>query len=322
MREISFFVVGAQKSGTTALHHQLSKHPSIYLPSTKETHFFDDGHGEYHNGLDYYFEKYFADKQDSQIAGEIDPEYLFFPEVAARLAEPFPSVKLIFILREPISRAFSHYQMSFSRGLDRLPFEQAVARESIRMTMGPNDLNPALERAQYELMERSPEDRSRLINHIVQSDFSYISRGQYADQIERYLTYFPREQMLFLLSEDLRDDIGSAMGKVYDFLGIEYLEPTSLTSTEQNQGAAISNMALHNALLDDSFAKKLVKTLFPASLRAQVKTWLLQRNRKQGSGFKLDSKLARRLRDEYRPHNERLSTLIGRDLSAWLPRET
>ena len=108
----SFFVVGAQKAGTTALHHYLARHPDIFLPKIKETHFFNDGHGEWHRGFNYYLQKYFSSRNEKKLAGEIDPEYLFFPETAGRIAAHIPNAKLIFIFREPVSRAYSHYWMT------------------------------------------------------------------------------------------------------------------------------------------------------------------------------------------------------------------
>jgi hypothetical protein len=316
---ISFVVVGAQKSGTTALHHHLSKHPDIYLPSVKETHFFDDGHGEYHKGIPHYLEKYFGTNTGLRLAGEVDPEYLFFPETAPRLAEHFPKAKLIFVFREPVSRAFSHYQMSFSRGLDRLDFAGALARESIRMGMKPGDANEAFERVPYVPPALDEAHRCELFNHVVRSDFSYVTRGRYADQVEHYLAYFPAESMLFLLSEDLKGDPSGTMRRVYDFLGVRYLEPTELAAEERNLGTVPQNVALQDFLLDASSAKSLFKRFLPQPARTALKTWLLGRNRQPApvGSVRLEPVLANRLREEFLSHNRRLSDLIGRDLSAW-----
>ncbi|MBK7727714.1 MAG: sulfotransferase [Gammaproteobacteria bacterium] len=151
----SFFVVGAQKAGTTALHHYLARHPDIFLPAIKETHFFDDGHGEYRLGIDHYIEKYFHVDAHYLISGEVDPEYLFFPEVASRIASYCPNAKLIFVFRDPVARAYSHYQMSFSRGLDQLDFAQAIAREDARMALFPELVDPDAERVTYRPSERT-----------------------------------------------------------------------------------------------------------------------------------------------------------------------
>lgn len=303
------------------MHHHLSRNANIYLPSIKETHFFDDGHGEYHKGIEHYLEKYFSACSASQVAGEVDPEYLFFPEVPARLAEHFPGAKLIFIFREPVSRGFSHYQMSFSRGLERLDFESALARETLRMGLEPGGEDPACERVPYIPPALDEAHRATLYNHVVRSDFCYMTRGRYAEQVERYLRHFPRENMLFLLSEDLRKDPGGTMRRVYEFLGVEYLEPSELAVEERNVAMVPRSVALQDFLLDASPAKALLKHFLPAAARTAVKSWLLGRNRQPSSGVSghLDPALATRLREEFRPHNLLLSELIGRDLSAWLP---
>ena len=290
----SFVCVGAQKSGTTALHHHLSRHPGIFLPHVKETHFFDDGHGEWHLGLGHYLKKYFSAVPENALAGEIDPEYLFFPEVPERLANFFPRARLIFVFREPVSRAFSHYWMTVRRGREKLSFPDALAAEPERMRG----------------------------DHLSQSDFSYASRGLYATQVERYLNYFPREQMLFLLSEDLKREPESNLARVYKFLDLPSIPFQSISDEESHQAYMPISKSFQGLLDESSKIKRFGKAILPASVRRPMMNFLYRlqaRNRRKFVTPPLDELVKIRLKEEFSVEVERLQHLIGRDLAAWLP---
>ena len=130
----NFFVVGAQKSGTTTIHDWLDKNYKIGLPKIKETHFFRDEE-LFSNGIDWYKCQY--DSLSSvKIAGEVDPEYMFFPECVERIKTFVKAPKLIFILRDPLSRAYSHYLMSVRRGYENLAYINALLAENSRLENG------------------------------------------------------------------------------------------------------------------------------------------------------------------------------------------
>ena len=190
--KINFLCVGAQKSGTTSLHDILKQHPDVCLPLIKETHFFDEN---YEKGMEWYFDTYFSNYQGEKICGECTPEYMFFEEIPERLYNAFgPDVKLVFLLRNPVDRAVSHYQMSTKRTFETLPFEEAVRLEDSRIQT----------------------------DNFHRSHFSYLSRGFYSDQIKRYLQFFPIENMLFLRFEvDFVKNRKRTMDEVCSFLGID-----------------------------------------------------------------------------------------------------
>jgi hypothetical protein len=285
--------VGAQKSGTTALHHYLNRHPDIALPSVKETHFFDDGHGEWHIGVPAYLEKYFGEANEQQLLGEIDPEYLFFPEVPARLAGAFLEAKLIFMFREPVSRAYSHYWMTVRRGREPLSFADALLAEPSRLARG---------------------------SHLEQSDFSYFSRGLYHEQVRRYLEHFPRDQMLFLLSDDLKREPAQTLASVYRFLGVASRPYEPITEDEAHQAYMPVSTAFQGLLEPQSRLKRIGKQLLPATVRGPLMDllWRVQeRNRKPFKAPPLDVSLRTELQTRYAPDHEALAALIGRDLSAW-----
>lgn len=292
-KTVSFYCVGAQKCGTTALHHYLNRHPDIALPAVKETHFFDNGHGEWGMGIPAYCDKYFCHAAGGQILGEIDPEYLFFPEVPLRIAAAFPQAKLIFIFREPVSRAYSHYWMTVRRGREPLPFAEAIAAEPARLARG---------------------------SHLEQSDFSYLSRGLYFAQVCRYLQHFPREQMLFLLSDDLRKAPERTLQLVYEFLGIPPRPYEPISDDEAHQAYMPISMTFQGLLGADSRVKAIGKALLPAVIRRPAMQWmwrLQEHNRRPFKAPPLDQALRAELIERFDEDRAGLATVIGRDLGAW-----
>lgn len=286
----SFFCVGAQKAGTTALHNYLSRHPRIFLPKIKETHFFNDGHDTWHLGYAHYLQTYFSGSANYSISGEIDPEYLYFPETAERIAAHLPEAKLIFMFREPVSRAYSHYWMSVRRGLEKLPFVEALEREADRMKHG----------------------------HMAMSDFSYAGRGFYFRQLQPYLTHFPLENMLFLLSEDLHCQAMATLENVYAFLGVESVPYFPIRADQSNQAALPISMGVQDFLVRPSGLKSLGKALLPQTVRRYLRAVVEARNRRSTEFQPIPDAVRRQMLAGYRDDTLALSRLIGRDLGAWL----
>lgn len=197
---VNFVIVGAMKAGTTALDSFLAQHPDICTSPLKETHFFAtdmvfEGDGE----PDYTWYHCFFDNYTGQkLIGEATPKYMFHPHVPARLQAYNPEMKLIFMLRHPVERAYSHYIMSVEQGYEPLSFSEAIRQEESRL-------------------------RAAAGNHDGDSPLwwqSYVSRGRYMAQIHNMLRSFPREQMLFIRSEDLSQRHRETLRQVYDFLGV------------------------------------------------------------------------------------------------------
>lgn len=290
-----FFCVGAQKCGTTALHHYLTRHPKIFLPSIKETHFFDDGHNEWSLGIEHYLSKYFAAAPAGTLAGEIDPEYLFFPEVPARLSRHFPAARLIFLFREPVSRAYSHYWMTRRRGRESLDFAAALDAETGRLRGA----------------------------HLARSDYSYASRGFYAAQVERYLKYFPRDHMLFLLSDDLKRKPQETLEKIYAFLGIDPVPYAPVSDEESHQAYMPRSMSFQTLLEGRSRMKQVGKAILPDVVRRPMMNMLYRiqaHNRKSFIVPPLDTSVHERLRVRFVNDVQCLMKITGCKLAQWLPK--
>lgn len=291
-KTLGFLCIGAQKAGTTALHHYLAQHPQICLPAVKETHFFNNGHGEFGNGLAFYLNKYFSKCGASQVCGEIDPEYLYFPEAIPRLFEAFPQAKLIFMFRDPIARAYSHYWMTVRRGREPLSFEAAIRAEAARMTQG----------------------------HLAMMDYSYVSRGLYFQQLKHCLDFYPHEQMLFLLSDDLKSRRAETLQTVCDFIGVPTIEFDELSDEQSHQAFMPRSRSLQHLVEGESRLRRLGKALLPESVRRplmNVMFGLQARNRQSFEVPPLDPGTRRHLVGVFEADTRALEQLIGRDLGSW-----
>jgi hypothetical protein len=202
-----FLILGAQKAGTTALYAYLRSHPAITGPPWKEVSFFDRHYrrgeawyrGNFPNKL--YLRGLRARRGTEPIVGEASPSYLFHPAAPERVASLVPGAHLIALVRNPVDRAYSHYQHEVALGREPMPFEEALEREDERMA------------GELERMRDA-----RYFSH-AWWNFTYLARGRYAEQLERWLEHFPRERLLVVPSDDLLARPAETYRRVLDFLG-------------------------------------------------------------------------------------------------------
>ncbi len=126
IERLDFIVAGAQKSGTTALHYFLAKHPKITMGDQQEIHFFDDD-ATFATTVDYErLHKHYPLVAPSTIAGDCTPSYIYFKPAAERIWRYNPKIKLLVLLRNPVERAFAHWNMQRFKGREPLDFFDAV----------------------------------------------------------------------------------------------------------------------------------------------------------------------------------------------------
>lgn len=196
IERLDFIVAGAQKSGTTALNYYLKRHPRVALPIKKELHFFDNDQLFANSGVASYdgLHKMFRRARPDSIAGENTPNYLYWPPALTRIRDYNPAIKLIILLRSPIDRAFSQWNMQRVRGIEPLDFLDAVRAEPDR------------------LVKLAPEKLRK---------FAYVDRGRYSTHLERALSLFPREQLLIIKYEEFRARQREIIAEVFRFLKLE-----------------------------------------------------------------------------------------------------
>lgn len=204
MNNPDFLIIGASRSGTTSLFWYLVNHPDIWMSRVKEIHYFDLN---YHKGLEWYAQ-YF---RSGYINGEASPYYLVHPEVPERVRISCPDVKLIALLRNPVDRAYSHYQIAVRKQKDELEFLDALAAEEERLS-GPTPW-----------IYKPKSFRT----------YTYITRGLYAQQLTRWLRYFPKEQFCVIKSEDLFNTTEEIVARISEFIGIK--EPPVFRPTAHNK---------------------------------------------------------------------------------------
>jgi hypothetical protein len=197
--KVGFLIAGTQRGGTTTLRHYLARHPEVCMSHTKELHFFDNekiwrssppDYGSYHAA--------FRVLPQQRLLGEATPIYMFWKPAIARIRGYNPDMKLIMILRNPVTRAYSHWNFERLAGREALPFRDALLAEP---------------------------SRSRKVLPEQLRNASYVARGMYTAQLMEVWRCFPREQTLVLRFEDLHRDTRSLCARVAAFLDIEPFAP-------------------------------------------------------------------------------------------------
>jgi hypothetical protein len=198
---LDFFVIGAQRAGTTSLWRHLQSHPGVYVPPSKEAPFFS--HDEpFRRGLEWYLGEFFAEAREDQLRGTVSPHYMMgspgvsVPEVVRRINAAAPQARLIAILRDPIERAQSNHRMVVHRGRDARSFDEA-ARELLQPEM--------LRRARSEPPLVQP----------------YLVGGEYGRILGSYLELFSRDQLHVLMTGDLQARPAETMRAIFTFLGVD-----------------------------------------------------------------------------------------------------
>ena len=271
------------------LDQLLRLHPRLHLPRLKETKFFHDDHrNQYERGVPWYFREYFGPTSDDKLLGEVDPEYLFFPEAAGRLHDHNPALRVLIILRHPVVRAYSHYLMSKARGFESLSFEDALAAERDR-----------LPRSEFAM------------NH-----YSYFTRGLYGVQVEKYVNIFGREQLYVCAFEDFIDDPQRITGDIFSFLRVPGIAiPARLLRA--NPAYAPRSRAVRDFVYNKSPLKSWAGGLLPSDvLKTRVLEFLERLNRRRVTQAPLDESTRRRLEPLYHGDAQQLHSLLGIDFTA------
>jgi hypothetical protein len=273
----NLLVIGAMKGGTTSLWEYLRQHPEIFMSPTKEIHFFDDP-AHRNRGVAWY-ERHFAEATaEHRVLGEATPAYTRFP-----LHRDVPA-----------------------RAAELLPGARLiyVLRDPV-----------ARIRSHY-LHHRSLGIEPLPFARAVVEHSTYVDTSRYALQIDQWLRHFPREQLLVLTSERLRQSQRAVMAEVYDFLGVD---PTWVPSGQELHRTEDKYVPVPRAnRLRASRLGTRVAEGTPAALRpALVALWQLTRRPVDTSGADLDPELRVVLEDLVREDTHRLRAHLGQDFDCW-----
>ena len=235
-RTIEFIIIGAQKGGTTSLSLNISKHPDIYInknedPRIAEPHFFDIN---WYKGVEFYKKKINYSKK---MVGEKTPDLMYLPHTFRMIQSINPYDKLIIILRNPIHRAYSAWKLNVKYFGEKRTFNEAIENELI-----------------YKLGE---------VKTFFNSVTHYLQRGLYYQQIKELYKWFPKQNILILLSEDVKNNMESEYNRVYQFLNLSQLDNVAYNTHFESDSKDTMNAGLYDKLelffMDD--VKKLEKLI-------------------------------------------------------------
>lgn len=209
----SFLILGAQKAGTTLLYSYLANHPQIKRPAFKEAHFFDRDEN-FQKGKVQYFKNFELPFKFSsgEVTFEATPDYLYFEKCSKRIFEMLGgNIKLIICLRDPVKRAYSAWNMHHHHFLNHSRHSNLYDSRSFR------------EAIEQELQNLNNQD----------DIYSYVSKGIYAPQIERFVKLFSKDQILIVDNEDLKCQIESSLNGITDFLQLERFDLNNVVKDDQ-----------------------------------------------------------------------------------------
>lgn len=210
----TFLIIGVQKGGTSSLHYYLQQHKKIVAPEQKEIHFFDD---ITEKSIDNYLQLFPKKNFHNRLSFESTPRYMYFPGTAARIHRFDPNMKFIVLLRHPVKRAYSAWNM-YKQLADN---PQLV---SYFKTMEEDDPRQRFYSTFYDKpfpsFEKCVEEEISLQNSPHNIEPAVVRRGYYKYQIDDYLKYFDREQFLFIESEELKTDTKRVLTDITKFLKI------------------------------------------------------------------------------------------------------
>lgn len=225
-------IPGAMKAGTTSLFAYLEGHPQLAPSHEKEVHYFDMN---FHRGPGWYARRFPRPQGRAPAAAplpfESSPYYLFEPRVPARIRELVPDVKLVILLRDPVDRAFSHYHNNRRLGRENLSFEDAIDAEE----------------------ERLAGEEARLLSDphavsLVHKRYSYLRRGLYAEQLLRWRSCFPADQLLVIDAGRLFADPRGVLAEVLAFIGVDPWEPPTFAARNEGRHGEAMQAATRSRL--------------------------------------------------------------------------
>jgi Sulfotransferase domain len=202
-----FLIIGADGSGALPLYRELCGHPAVCRSVAPEVHFFDVrftyGRRWYRGQFPTRIRRKLIERRIGMttVAGEVSPYYLFHPFAPTRAATVVPDARLVALLRNPIERAILRYQLMVELGREQRPLEEALTADQRRI-----DTGRFFEPHAYD----DPNGSAR--HH------TYLERGYYAEQLERWYRCYDRSQLLVLEARAVTESEG--IGRVQDFLGL------------------------------------------------------------------------------------------------------
>jgi hypothetical protein len=290
-----FFVIGAFKSGTTAMYEYLRQHPQLFLPEVKEPMYFGaDLTPRYRRMTEDEYLALFRGAADDQRAGEASPWYLYSTRAAREILDFAPSAQAIVLLRNPIDVMYAqHSQLVFNRREDLGEFAVALAAEEDRRAG-----------------RRIPADALR------PEALYYRHSVRFAEQLSHWFSVLGRERIHVIVFDDLVADPRRVYRGVLEFLGVDPTVEVDLSVYNPNRRARSGRMQ-RLLFAPPGPLRALFGRLRSLPVAHRVRDRLVNANSRRATRAQMDPSLRRELAKEFAPQVAELGSLIGRDLSEW-----
>ena len=284
--KVDFFIVGAPKSATTSLFNYLSQHEGISMSSIKEPDFFS--HLELNKQKLYYkvnpisdigkYHNLFLKKKKSQLFGEASVSYLFYPKVSERIFSYNPNAKIIIVLRNPVERAVSHYQMDKRLGFIKYDLADVLNDSTIK-------------------------------NHD-QYYQQYVQIGFYYHQVKKYIDVFGTENICVLNYDDLKNNNKEFTAKALNFLSLK--ESQNINFESKYNSAKDFRFKFFNFLYSKTIFRKVIKSIVPKKIISLLEEILFDQKLPNVS-----ANLENQLYDLFKEDVILLEKMLGINLSSW-----
>ena len=311
----NFFMVGVVKGGTTSLHKYLEQHPDIYMSPVKEVNYFSrfdideskfakayahdvdvdlksylagDMKHTIHiahvtNTNDYY--QLFRNVKNEKVIGEASNSYILYQNAPKEIHKTYPNAKIIMMLRNPISRAYSQYVMNLRLG-------KTKEKDFIK--------------------EIEQDDNATIKGWGANHQYLYI--GKYYEQVKRYFDLFSKEQVLICWYDEYKQDVDKVVRSIYSFLGVD--EDFKVDTSKKHNTAGVPKFAKLNYFINQNGVVSWAKRKLPRSWRAPFKKLMYTSKKQEIPTIKPAEK--EYLVNYYKEDIIKLSELVGKDLSHWL----
>ena len=281
----NFFIVGAEKSGTTSLYEYLKGIPGVFMSHVKEPNYFTVSiqPERLFCSVIQEKEKYlklFGDVKDEIAVGEASPFYLIDPETPKLIHQQIPNAKIIIILRNPIERAYSSYFQSIRSGWEKGSFSSAIDRS-------------------YDLKKRNEDLTLRII----------IEGGFFSEQVKRYLDIFGKNQVKILIFEEFIQHPEKEIFQLLDFLGVKIDELPKLNKIYNP--VTVPKNKLSKSIIENTIIKKVALKIFSHDSSQKIRDRILVKKIKKPQMEKSDKE---KLVEIYAEDMNKLERILGRSL--------
>lgn len=273
----NFLIIGAARAGTTSIYHQLSSHQDVYMPVKKEPQYFTVNWGK---GFEWYG-SLFSERRGEGAVGEASVSYSYpmYEDAPKKIKEALPECRIIYILRNPVERTYSHYLYMKNYAM--------VEREEFRAAIEKNPV--------------------------------YLGASAYDKVIENYRNYFDEERMHIVIFERYVKDSEEALRKMFEFVGVDGDKFSNKGDVKTNESFQYRSETLMKAYrrFSVSRVRQAMEPLLPQKIRPHIRNTIRAALGTKEKTPKLTHEDRHYLEEYFRPHNSCLRKVLGDEIDIW-----